>query len=441
MKAHEPTLLCMELFGNVTVNKKLLSADSYRAEDYLLERISHYTDRNYPIPDGKLIVMRFPDRGKIPEYDALDGYQFIETCKHIWPALHDTLGVRVPFEGKLQLAAYCLANGKNATYGAMQKEFFTEGFAEFHSRQSTRIGMFEDSFQENIPQHKRPDDWSFVLGMTGRMFTEEEQKDIIALGCILSNGMERYILTPASFPSLNHISITPTFVRAVLDGRDMPAEDFRSESMKIKVRASEILSRLYPEVAPFIKDLSGFTTGTPGNEVYGLIGGPGMPNFVKDNFPSVTDNNPQLGFMDFMRFYCESGILKDTPNLSQYRFVRLRGEGINYASSEMPLNGDYWQHWNLFLQKAKNRGIKPMNDVSYVDASYCLSNGRSPLHPANIHRNLVMEPSYMKYVNEFINREAEQKVPRARIRPDAKLTDAPLNDQRNKPTMQKKRRI
>lgn len=409
MTENESVLLCLELYGNVTVNKKLLRAEGRGAEDYLRERVTFYNSMDYRIPDTNILVMRFPDRAALPDKSGFDGYRFIEKCKKMWPELQDRLGVSVPFEGKLQSAAYCFQSGKEPTFSNMMKLHFTPEFKEFRTQQQTDVGPFKETFLERVPDHQRPDDWSFVFGMTNRIFTYEERADILALGCILSCGMEKYLYTPARFNAFDRMGASTSFIREVIEGEVMPQADFKAESRKLKEKAAEILTELYPQVADVIKDLSGTPTGSTVEEVYGLINGPGAANFVNDNYNPVTNNNPQLGFAEFMDFYCNSKLLNDRPDISQYRFVRLRGDGLSYKSVEVPTDGDYWLHWNLFLDKAKKLGIDPMNEISYLDASYCIANGRSPLHPANIHGNLVMEKEYAKFVQQMGNHVESRK--------------------------------
>lgn len=390
MGENEPTLLGMELYGNVTVNVKLLPAEKNHAEDYLRERVLHYTERGYKIPDNKILVMRFPDRVDYPLQSGFDGYRFIEQCTKAWPSLMVHAGLSVPFEGKLQNAAYCLLSGKEPTFANMMNLHFTPEFKEFHARQQTDIGPFHENFSDRIATHQRPDDWSFIFGMTDRSFTPEERTDILALGCILSCGMEKYLHTRAQFNAFDRMSVSHAFIREVNEGNVMSQGDFKAESRSLKEKADEILTELYPQVAQVMKDLSGMPTGIPGNESFVLLREEGF--LYKGN-----NKHSQMGFMDFMESYCKPEALPaDANDIHNYYFVRCRQR-----------------------EPFDHPGSKGMDEVGYLDACYCISNGRNPLHPANMHHNLVMEKEYAKFIQQAGNRIADRK-----LRPITKKVDA-----------------
>lgn len=368
----------IELSGNIVTARKMWPAEMRTADDLVRSLVGYY-DKAPFIPDNRILVLRCPLSDSVLENDYLDISLWMKENA-------ERKDVAVFQDIHLRLAAYCISRKLQLTPDDVQSLKTSPGYAAFYSAEEEKRWHCQEMLLTDLPHEQRYDDWSFVFGTTERGFSTREQQDILTLGLLMSTGIDREFHTPARVPS--HHLLKPYFDRLDFvtygnpscDERDI-ADAFRS----IRAAAGRILAGKYPEVAPIMHERCGLPLEMPGSEIYALVKGSDEAVDVRCNLRGDT------GFYDYLARHVFSQKERVGEFADDCAFFRYRLD----EQSLMPPGGLTKQEmWERLRKTTGERGIEPLDRIPFIDALYCLRNGRNPLHPANARRHLPDEKLY-----------------------------------------------
>lgn len=381
----------MELSGNIVTTRKIWPVET-RTPDDLVRTLVRYYDRAPFIPDNRILVLRCPLSDSILENDYLD--------MSLWmKEIAGRKDIAVFQDIPLRLAAYCLQREMSPTRENTEAVRSSSGYAAFYSAEEEKRWHYQEGLLADLPHEQRYDDWSFVFGTTEREFSTREQQDILTLGLLMSTGIDRELCTPVRVPSYHLLK--PYFDR--LDHGSIPSDTREISDLcrTIKAAAGRILADKYPEVAPIMHDRCGLPPETPGCEIYAL---------VKDSDEAVDVSRNlrgDIGFYDYLAWHVISQKERAGEFADDCTFYRYRLD----EQSLMPPGGLTEQEmWERLRKTTGGRGIEPLDRIPFIDALYCLQNGRNPLHPANARRHLPDEKLYRDVYRTLTERTVAQEV-------------------------------
>lgn len=380
---------CVEFAGSVAVNQQIASYSEDAAERYIVERVEHYTQRGYPVPDHTLLVVKSPNAGSIPLLVYGKSYPGLNI---LWQGKDAPYMPTIRNES-LQLAAFCMENGLQPAPEITKAYAHSPDFQRYSESQKINIGIKSQDVLESQPKHSQYDDWSLVFGMSDRRYTPAEQMDIIALGCMLSTSIEERHLNPSFFPSYNEIRPqVKQLLFSVSVGRIRSVSEYFEHYRAIQDAAAGVLDGKYPEISSALKNLSGLPSDKGYRDVIALL---------SKNGQYYIPYNPdgKMGVMEFTQTIVRGF---DFPHIQQIADSKI--VGYRFPSDvELPRlrTGEEEFYWNEITYLAFERGARQEYEINVGDAYYCIKQGRNPLHPSNRREKLRLELPYVKHRNNL----------------------------------------
>lgn len=389
MKDNLLSACCVEMAGSIAVNQQIAPYSEDAAERYIVERVEHYTQRGYPVPDHTLLVVKSPNVGSIPSLDYGKNYPGLNI---LWQG-KDAPYMSTIRNESLQLAAFCMENGLQPTPEITKAYTRSPDFQRYSMGQQINIGIKSQDVLDSQTKYSQYDDWSFVFGMSDRHFTPAEQMDILAIGCILSNNLENWHLNPSYFPSYNEIlpELKQLFF-SVSVGRVVTVSDYNEHYRAVQDAAAGVLDEKYPEISSAMKNLCGMPADKGYRDVIALL---------SKNGQYYIPFNPdgKMGVMEFTHTIAEGF---DFPHIQQIADSKI--VGYRFPSDvELPRlrTGEEEFYWNEITYLAFERGARQEYEINVGDAYYCIKQGRNPLHPSNRREKLRLELPYVKHRNNL----------------------------------------
>lgn len=386
----------LELADNVVINRRMWPEGMRSAGDIVRNLAGHYSDMPY-LPDNTLLVLRCPLSDSILKSDYLD----ISLFRKSIPERPDTT---VFHDIPLRLAAYCISRKLQLTPDNAESLKTSPGYAAFCAAEERKQWLDQETMLEIRSQAQRYDDWSFVFDTTDRKFTDTEKRDILTLGLLVSTGIDREIYTPARVPS--HHLLKPYFDRLDLAVHGNPPcdeKDVEDAFRSIRAAACRILAGKYPEIAPVMHERCGLPPEVPGSEIYALVKSSGEAVDVS------RDLRGRSGFYDYLFWHVFSQKDRAGEFAGDCTFFRYR---LDDPALMPPAGLTEQAMWEHLRKTTGERGIEPLDRIPFIDALYCLQNGRNPMHPDNCRRNLT---------HEFLYREVCRLFTEARTRKEEEL--------------------
>lgn len=375
----------LELADNVVITRRMWPEGMRSADDIVRNPAGRYNEMPY-LPDNTLLVLRCPLSDSILESDYLD----ISSARKSIP---DRPDATVFHDIPLRLAAYCISRKLQLSPENTEALKTSPGYAAFHADEEEKQWQHQEMLLADRPYEQRYDDWSFVFGTTGREFSTRERQDILTLGLLVSTGIGRAFHTPVRVPS--HHLLKPYFDRLDLLTLGNPPsgeKDIAGAFRAIRAAAGRILAGKYPEVAPLMHERCGLPPEAPGSEIYALVKDSGEAVDVSRNLRGGS------GFYDYLAWQVYSQKDRAGEFAGDCTFYRYRSDDPTL----MPRGGLTEQEmWERLRKTAGERGIEPLDRIRFVDALYCLQNGRNPMHPDNCRRKLLDESLYREVCGLF----------------------------------------
>lgn len=389
MKDDIVTACCVEMAGSVAVNQQIVPYSEDAAERYIIERVEHYRQRNYPVPDHTVMVVKSPNAGAIPSLEIGKNYPGLSI---LWQS-KDSEYMTTLRSDSLQLAAFCLENGLRPTPEITKAYAHSSDVQRYSAGQQINLGIQSQETLDQQPKYCKYDDWSLVFGMTDRRFTTEEQMDILALGCMLSMSMEEKHLNTSFFPSYKEIMpAVKQLWFSVSVGRIKSGSEYYEHYRAVQDAAAGVLSRKYPQIYPALRNLCGMPAEGGYKDVIALL---------SKNGQYYLPYNPD-GKMGVMEFTQSLVYGFDFPHIQQMADARIVAYRFG-RDVELPRlhTGDERSYWNDITYLAFENGARQEYEINVGDAYYCIKRGRNPLHPSNRREKLRLELPYMKHSNDL----------------------------------------
>lgn len=406
-----PVTLYLELHDHVVVARHQTQDKEDLLERFATERLDHYKDMRF-LPDNELLVVNIKSDADLQLYN--DYFNLDHLSKDEFTEQFKMEGRPKPFSADLRLAGCCRDEYLKPSRENMMALEDSDRYREFWTIHDNRQWEHEEKMIADLPPEKRYDDWSFVFGTTGRQFTDEEKKDIQALGNIMSGNMEFEYMTKRWFPSVDRLKPHVDYLNGItFSGLSISARDIPNQLRQIRVEAANILGEKYPEVAGTMKELCGIPTPLH-NEVYALLDNRG-------NVENIWANGTKVGFYDYIRSLGHNKQLQDKSARNDFSFVRYRFDDPVMMPPKEASPDRLWDHVRVTAEKYD---IKPVSILNFNDAVYCFKNGRNPMHPDNRHEKLTTEKAYRDYCTELKQKfgsdtkaEVKKQVPAPRRKP------------------------
>lgn len=375
----------IELADNVVITRRMWPEGMRSADDIVRNLTGRYNEMPY-LPDNTLLVLRCPLSDSILKSDYLD----ISSARKSIP---DRPDATVFHDIPLRLAAYCISRKLQLSPEHMEALKASPGYAAFHADEEEKQWHHQEMLLADRPHECRDDDWSFVFGTTEREFSTRERQDILTLGLLMSTGIDREFYTPVRVPS--HHLLKPYFDRLdFLTCGNPPSgeKDIAGALRAIRAAAGRILADKYPEVAPLMHERCGLPPEVPGSEIYALVKDSGEAVDVSRNLRGGS------GFYDYLVWQVYSQKDRAGEFAGDCTFYRYRSDDPTLMP---PAGLTEQQMWERLRKTAGERGIEPLDHIRFVDALYCLQNGRNPMHPDNCRQKLLDESLYREVCGLF----------------------------------------
>lgn len=380
---------CLEMAGNVAVNQQLVPYSEDAAERYIVERAEHYRQRDYPVPDHTVIVVKSPNAGSIPRMEYGKNYPGLNG---LWENRDSPYMLTLRNE-PLQLAAFCLENGLQPTPEITKAYARSPDFQRFSECQRINLGVQSQEVLDGLPKYSKYDDWSLLFGMTDRRFSPAEQADILALGCIMSTGLVDSHLNTSLFPSYNEIMpAVKQLLFSVNIGSIKSGSEYLEHYRAVRDAAAQVLRQKYPQIYPALRNLCGMPADSGYKDVIAL---------QSKNGEYFIPYNPdgKMGILEFT-LNIVSGF--DLPHIQQMAESKIVGYRFgNDVKLPRLHTGEEEYYWNDITLLAYETGARKEYEINVGDAYYCLTHERNPLHPSNRREKLRLELPYAKHRNDL----------------------------------------